>query len=299
MIAFNLPNNINNHDGWSKTKNIYGKTQVINGRLTNKKSLYEYYDKYSLHRVHNLCAVNHKYNVSYLYIPKCGSTTFRYLIWNNTGNNSQTVLCDNNSKYYKFTFIRDPMYRIISAYSTIIKRGNFIYIKNNKEYHGISTPNITLTRNNMSIWRRHFNEEIKYIINTLSKYYESDIDIYWNEHIMKVVDFLKGHNLNYIGCIYGTDGNNKSIDDKLTDITMNGMRHIYNVTGMESFNIKSIEKRNSHERNETTLPLNVNDYANIKYLSNENKQLIQKFYVEDFQLFHELCVKSLEFNYLI
>eukprot|EP01084_Bolivina_argentea_P154007 268488_1 len=239
---------------------------------------------------HNLCGYNNEYNLMYLYIPKCGSTTFRYLVWPNSTNKTTIdgVLCHNNTivnknkKYFKFTFIREPISRIMSGYHTIISGYNSIYVKNSEYYNGVDIPSDI---NNITLWRIHLNDEMKLILDLLNKHY-TDYNYIWNQHIIPITEFIKGHEneLDFIGCVYRNKDDNRTLHD---------FHYIYKKTKYEVFNVGKSIKKNYHSKtsghNDTTVCPNVTQYADYKYLSQENKQRIRKFYADDFKLFNKFC----------
>ena len=246
--------------------------------------------KYAIHPLGYMfrrCSTDNAYNVSYIRMPKSGSTSIRSLL---------PILSD-DCQGFVFTFIRHPLYRLTSAYTTIADIRNEIAYK--PRIFGVPLPQQNDT---MDVWRKHFNEEINVILKTMMAHYNNDSSFVWNQHLVKQTDMIRAANVNtldYIGCLY--DFNEHTSSDtkiKMKKMTMADFRHVHQQTKMPSFAIKEMPKLHDHrDSNGGKVPKNAAEYRHVKYLTKENKQLAVEFFKDDIEMFDKYCLQKLDFDF--
>lgn len=129
-------------------------------------------------------------NISYLPIPKCGSTTVQKIL-----NSSETNRTE-KPKYHPITFVRNPFSRFVSGYNEVVKRGLYkkspdnmlidIYCKEfhdphvMPQYHYIGNKNITMMRfeDMQKYFFIYFGIEVPNLNKGESKNIKVDIDLF-------------------------------------------------------------------------------------------------------------------------
>lgn len=87
----------------------------------------------------------------------------------------------------------------------------------------------------------------------------------WNEHIVPQIEFLKGYNLSFIGCL-------DSVNETFAKIHLN-------VSSEKT-------KGNSYEH---TRNMPAEKFQSFDLLDLETKTLVQKVYHEDYELYRTFC----------
>ena len=242
---------------------------------------------------HDLCSVDNTLHISYMIMPKAGSSTIRSYFQHE----KPITDCPHNKTYFQFTILREPLSRMISAYSTIVKRLNIVLKyrngsnsdnnNNNNDNHspktllGLPVPSAKEGGEiDLDGWRKHFNDQVTMIIDLLIAEYDNTIidgSIEWDSHLLRIGDLMKGHKFDYIGCMY--DNEPESLNNEL--------KIIANITNIAKFSKPRL--KNVYEHAKDIMPQNKNDFMAIEYLQQETIDKIVRFYHDDIELFETFC----------
>ena len=155
-------------------------------------------------------------------------------------------------------------------------RGNWIY----DDRYGPDSP---AKNASMIEWRHHLNQEISFMMTAMMGSYGIVPGIHWNEHLISQMDYVRGRtDLDFIGCVYGSKD--------LKYITDRQLHHLYELTRIPSFVEHDTKKQGeSAAWYKGKLPLNFDEWMNVKYLTEHTKEMIRECYREDFELFEFVC----------
>ena len=207
-----------------------------------------------------------QYNLAYLFVPKAGSSAMKSTL-QNAGLTRQVWLSPTTGTSaldpLVFTMIRDPGERVVSAYSTLVSRynGHFAGVTR------LSLPNAP-KNNTDAAWKKHFQQSIWKMMNSVKKNGWNNTNIHWNEHIIPQVEFMRGLNVSHIGCI-------GSINETLAKL-----------------NLLGTEKKVSSNQYEHNSEMPSVKFGSYDMLSLETKALIREVYDEDYALFDSLCTEN-------
>ena len=210
-----------------------------------------------------------QYNLAYLFVPKAGSSTMKRTL--QIAGPTQNVWLSPTTGISAldpliFTVIRDPGKRLVSAYSTIVARygGHFA---GKTDLSLPATPNNT-TDAAAPEWKKHFQESIWQIMNSVKETGWNNTNFHWNEHVVPQVEFMKGLNVSHIGCL-------NHINETLAKLHLKDAGE----------NLQS----NQYEHNSVMPSVKFSSYD---MLSVETKTLIREVYDEDYALFDSFCTKN-------
>ena len=170
-----------------------------------------------------------------------------------------------------------------SSYSTLMAREQPALLKDEHDETGELGPPAPAINATAGEWCKHLNDKISFMMTVMLQRYGTP-GIKWNAHLIQQIDHIRGRtNLDFIGCVFGTKD--------LKFVTDCQLQHIYELTHISRFNPngpKSDSPKNVHE-NHGKIPLDFDDWLNVKYLTEHTKELIREFYRVDFELFEFVC----------
>lgn len=210
-------------------------------------------------------------NIAYLYIPKAGSTFVR----NTMKQQENQIMLKQRvslSKHYSlpdqftFTLVRDPLERLVSAYSTITSRYDGCFGKCRISALRSVRLDIPLPQEsgNIADWKTHFIQWIDKVVDGVNQYGFENPKCRWNEHIIPQIEFLRGNDLQHVGCA-------ENIETTFREINLH-----YNTS----------LRRNNYERS-GSMPSD--RFHSVSLLSHAVKERILTIYSEDYDLHNAFC----------
>ncbi|KAL3797707.1 hypothetical protein HJC23_000252 [Cyclotella cryptica] len=153
------------------------------------------------------CSTVQQCLLAYLMVPKAGSTLVKSTmsatgeaepVWLSPADG--TALTNNNPLI--FTLIRDPGERIVSAYSTIMSRKGAVFGRVNNEVPLRFLPS-PADVNDIVAWTHQFKQSMHLMMLSIKNngWYNSKTNPVWDEHIIPQVEFMRGLNVSFIGCV--------------------------------------------------------------------------------------------------
>eukprot|EP00804_Cyclotella_cryptica_P002182 CCRYP_019580-RA/>CCRYP_019580-RA protein AED:0.16 eAED:0.16 QI:0/-1/0/1/-1/1/1/0/349 len=223
------------------------------------------------------CSTTQQCLLAYLMISKAGSTFMKNTmagtgevesLWLSAADG--TELTNNNPLI--ITLIRDPGERIVSAYSTIMSRKNADY----GGVHGIygvvngapvRFPEAPHNVTDMAAWIKQFENSIRVAMISVTEngWYNANTNPVWNEHVLPQVEFMRGLNVSFIGCVGRI---NEALEKFQLDTSL---QHVEN---------------NAYEH---TDHMPKQKFALYDLLDVETKALVRDVYAEDYKLFLSTC----------
>jgi hypothetical protein len=203
-------------------------------------------------------------------IPKAGSTLVKNTmlevgeaepVWLSPPDG--TLLTNNNPLI--FTLIRDPGQRVVSAYSTIMSRREGIYgTINGVPARFAQSPDDV---NDMAAWTQQFKQSIHLMLLSVKEHgwYNANTNPIWDEHILPQVEFMRGLNVSFIGCV-------NKINEALDKFQLQpSSQQVYD---------------NAYEHNDN---MPVQKFASYDLLDEETNLLLRDLYADDYKLFLSTC----------
>ena len=136
-------------------------------------------------------SMNRTVRLLYVRIPKAASTS---LTAGMGRNQTRRVIAD-AAKYHVFTVIRDPLERIVSAYSTVVSRGGAFGMCGRIQMQTLRGPNST----SIDAWQRHFVASLELWVTEIAR--RGWTSCRWNEHLVPQVEYMKGWPIKEIVCM--------------------------------------------------------------------------------------------------
>jgi len=251
--------------------------------VRSEKTLNEFYQKFfitnetTLHR-DPLWQSSNDLHISYLLIAKSASSTLRAKINGTTCKQSKCPGIDSD-EMFRFTFVRDPMIRVISAYREIHRRGVPICL----DQKGYELPSDDATEEELV---NHMNLQIQFMMTLMQQRSGINLGADCDSHPRPQIEYLRGHNdMDMIGCIY----ENADLPDS-KDLTNVQLQHIYEETGCKPFDQHSEQKQIwGRPGKDAGGVIAFNAWQRAKFLTEQTKQMVREFYHDDFAIYEYLC----------
>ncbi|KAL7479009.1 hypothetical protein ACHAW6_004757 [Cyclotella cf. meneghiniana] len=216
------------------------------------------------------CSTVQQCLLAYVMIPKAGSTLVKNTmlevgeaepVWLSPPDG--THLTNNNPLI--FTLIRDPCQRVVSAYSTIMSRREGIY----GTINGVPArfPDAPDDVNDIAAWTQQFKQSIRLMLLSVKEngWYNANTNPVWDEHILPQVEFMRGLNVSFIGCV-------SKVNEALNKFQLQpSSQQVYN---------------NSYEHNDN---MPGQKFASYDLIDEETNLLLRDVYAEDYKLFLSTC----------